>query len=441
MAHPFPLSVTRRRSLQLAAAAWAGLVLPQQARTDTPAIAGARIAADFDPVAAMWLGYDAGHEAFTADLAEALWHVVPLKMLVRDLAAENQARALLSRRGLPPDRVQFFHDTAASYFLRDAAVFGLDGEDTPFVVDFQWSSYGWGPWCRRRFRDDDTKAAECTGTHDLEAATLDRRLAATLGLATYSSPLAIEGGGVEVNGQGLLIANASLWHNRNPGMSRKAIESQMLRLPGVRKVIWLPRGLAHDPLHRGTITGPYVGWGTGGHTDEFVRFADAKTVLLAWVGDADARSHPVARLNQARMQVNFDILSASTDQDGQALRVIKVPLPSTIERPVVLSADADTRFSHEWTAASFPPREGRREGDTVKQVAISSYLNFIVVDTLVLLPDYLPHGTPAHRQRKVQELFESVFPGRRVAFIDVADLNWFGGGAHCTTLAEPAGAG
>jgi len=441
MTHLFPLSATRRRSLQLAAAAWAGLVLPPPAHADVPVVTGARIVADFDPVAAMWLGYDAGHEAFTANLAEALWQVVPLKMLVPDLAAENQARALFLRRGLPPDQVQFFHATAAPFFLRDAAVFGLDGEDTPFVVDFQWTSYGWGPWCRRRFRDDDNKAAECTGTDDLHAASLDRRLAQTLGLATYSSPLAMEGGGVEVNGQGLLIANASLWHNRNPGMSRKAIERQMLRLPGVRKVIWLPRGLAHDPLHRGTITGPYVGWGTGGHTDEFVRFADANTVLLAWAGDADARSHPVGRLNQARMQINFNILSASTDQDGQPLRVIKVPLPSTIERPVVLSAAADTRFSHEWTAASFPTREGRREGDTVKQVAISSYLNFIVVDALVLLPDYLPHGTPAHRQKKVQALFESAFPGRRVAFIDVAELNWFGGGAHCTTLAEPAGAG
>ena len=438
---PPRLPVTRRRSLQLAAAAWAGSVLPQRTRADVPETVGARITADFDPVAALWLGYDAGHEAFTADLAQALWDVVPLKMLVRDRAAEAQARALLQRRRLPPDGVQFFHDAGAPFFLRDGAVFGLDGQDTPFVVDFQWSSYGWGHWCRRRHRDDPGATLACAGTDDLQAGTLDRRLAGMLGLAAFSSPLAIEGGGVEVNGQGLLIANASLWHSRNPGQSRTTLERQMLRLPGVRKVIWLPRGLAHDPLHRGTITGPYVGWGTGGHTDEFVRFADARTVLLAWAGDADARSHPVARLNQARMQANFDILSASTDQDGQPLRVIKVPLPTTIERPIVLSADADTRFSAEWTAASFPAREGRREGDTVRQVAISSYLNFIVVDTLVLLPDYLPHGTPAHRQNKVQALFESAFPGRRVAFIDATALNWFGGGAHCATLAEPAAAG
>ena len=389
----------------------------------------------------MWLGYDPGHEGFVADLAEALWPHVPIKMLVRGRAAEVQARALLQRRGLQPDRVTFLHDGGASFFLRDSAVFGLDGDDTPFIVDFAWTYYGWSHWCHRTFKDDKGKAGQCIGATDPEAGRLDRRLADALGLATFPSPLAIEGGGVEVNGQGLLIANASLWRSRNPGWSRDAIESELLRLPGVRKVIWLPRGLAQDPLHRGTITGPYVGWGTGGHTDEFVRFADGRTVLLAWAGETDARSHPVARLNQARMQVNHDILVNSTDQYGKPLRVIKVPLPRTIERPIVLTADADTRFSTEWTAASFPEREGRREGDAVMQVAAASYLNFIVVDKLVLLPDYLPHGTPWQRQKKVQELFESAFPGRQVAFIDAGALNWVGGGAHCATLAEPAGPG
>ena len=41
----------------------------------------------------------------------------------------------------------------------------------------------------------------------------------------------LEGGGVEVNGQGLLIANARLWRNRNRALSLEAIESQLLALP------------------------------------------------------------------------------------------------------------------------------------------------------------------------------------------------------------------
>ncbi len=428
----------RRRFLQAAAAAASALVLPRAGRADIPISVGARLSADFDPVAAMWLGFDEGHAAFTADLFDALWPHVPIKMLVRDADAEIKARALFRYRGHDPDQVQFVQDARAPYFVRDGAVFGLDGKNRKFIVDFQWTYYGWTNWCRRTFVGNGMQATNCARTDDHETGALDQRFARALGLALFRSPLAIEGGGVEVNGQGLLIANTSLWSGRNRGMNRDAIEQEMRRLPGIRKVIWLPSGLAQDPLHRATITGSYVGWGTGGHTDEFVRFADARTVLLAWADETEARQHPVARLNQRRMEINFDILSGSTDQNGKPLRVIKVPLPRTIERPVVLSAEADTAYSAQWTAASFPLREGRREGATVQQVATSSYLNHVLANGLVLLPDYVAHGTPAQRQDQVCEIYQSVFPGRKIQLINAVNANWTGGGAHCATLSEPA---
>jgi agmatine deiminase len=358
-------------------------------------------------------------------------------MLVRDAADESQARALLQRRRIDADPIQFVHDERAPYFVRDAAVFGLDGDGRPFIVDFKWTYYGWTSWCRRIFRGNSRRNEECGRVAGPGAGNLDQWLADRLGMPSFRSHLAAEGGGVEVNGQGVLIANTSLWQSRNPELSQAKIEAELLRLPGIRKVIWLPHGLAHDPLHRGTITGPYVGWGTGGHTDEFVRFADARTVLLASVDEAEARRHPVARLNRFRMRMNFDVLKASTDQNGQALRVVQVPLPNVMERPVVLASHADTSFSEQWTAASFPDRERRRNGETVQQVATSSYLNYVVANKVVLVPDYVPHGTPAARQAQVQQIFEAAFPGRRIQFVDAGHTNWFGGGAHCATLNQP----
>ena len=59
----------RRRALRAAGmACGAGMVWPAGARSDGPLAHGARMTADFDPVAAIWLGYDAGHEAFTLSL-------------------------------------------------------------------------------------------------------------------------------------------------------------------------------------------------------------------------------------------------------------------------------------------------------------------------------------------------------------------------------------
>ncbi len=437
-----PQFPSRRSCLQWAAcSALGGLGLSQRAAADGLIVAGAHLTADFDPVAAIWLGYDPGHEAFTADLVQVLAAHVPIRMLVRDDEAQARATSVLRSRGLNTRGVRFVQDERAPFFVRDGAVFGLDGRGKPFIVDFQWTHYGWSNWCRRTFAGSRTRARDCARTDDVATGALDQRLAAALGLASFASSLAIEGGGVEVNGRGTIIANASLWRERNRGVSREAIERQLLMLPGMRKVVWVPYGLAHDPLHRATITGPYVGWGTGGHTDEFVRFADENTVLLAWVDETDARRHPVARLNQQRMQANFDALSNSTDQRGQPLKVIKVPLPAMVEREVVLSADADTAYSNEWTAAAFPARERRREGETVLQLATTSYLNHVLANDLLLLPSYVAYGTPPEREEEVRKIYASVFPGRSVKFIDVMNANWVGGGAHCATLTEPAARG
>jgi agmatine deiminase len=396
----------------------------------------ARLAADFEPLAAMWLGYDEGHAAFTAALAQALAPHVPLKLLVRDDHAEGQARALLAASGVPAERVQVFQHPQAMFFMRDAAVFGHDGQGGLALVDMRWSHYGWATWCQRR-HGRGPEASACAAGDSEAADALDRDIAVMTGAAVFRSALAMEGGGVEVNGQGLLIANEALWLSRHPGRSRAWIEQELRRLPGIRKVIWLPQGLAQDPLHRATIVGRHVAWGTGGHTDEFVRFADARTVLLAWPDAAEAARHPVTRLNLQRMQRNFEILSAATDVQGRPLRVLKLPLPRIIERRVFLSAAADTAFSREWTAASFPRHERRREGDWVMQVASASYLNFVVANGVVVLPDYLPHGTPHAVQQRVQADVEQAFPGRVVRWVDAVGANWVGGGAHCASLSEP----
>jgi hypothetical protein len=55
----------------------------------------------------------------------------------------------------------------------------------------------------------------------------------------------------------------------------------------------------------------------------------------------------------------------------------------------------------------------------------------------VVLPDYVPHGTPPQRQERVQRVFEAAFPGRRIAFVDPISANWVGGGPHCATLNQP----
>lgn len=424
--------LTRRALLQAMPLAALGAAGGARAGAVDPDAPPPGLSADFDPVSALWLSHAPGHEVLTEGLVTALQPHVRLAFLVPD--AESAARV----HALSPD-LEVVVEPQASFFLRDAAVFTREADGSAGVVDFRASQYGAAAWCVKRHGPGEERSA-CVAHAKAAAAErdgLDRTIAQRLGVALHRTPLAMEGGGVEVNGRGLMIANAALYRTRNPKRSLAEVEHELLRLPGLRKVIWLPEGLAEDVHLRATITGPYVAWGSGGHTDQFVRFADERTVLLAWPDEADVRAHPVARLTRTAMRRNLSLLAAATDARGRPLRVIKVPMPRIVQRRVVLEDDAELERSEAWRSDYFAPAEGRVAGQALWQIATASYLNFVVANGMVVLPDYLPHGTPPERQERVQRLFEAAFPGRRIAFVDPISANWVGGGLHCATLNQP----
>ena len=390
------------------------------------------LAADFDPVRAIWISAGAGHDTLTAGLVRALAGQVQLVVMVPDASLADPLRALAPA-------VSVVVEPGAEFFLRDVAVFSREPDGSPGIVDFGASQYGAATWCQRRHaagaeRDHCVAHAQKVST---ERDGLDRAIARHLGVPVHRTPLAMEGGGVEVNGRGLMLANAALWRTRHPGWSIDRIGQELRRLPGISRVVWLPSGLAEDVLLRGTITGAHVAWGSGGHTDQFVRFADERTVLLAWPDDADVAAHPVARLTRQAMQRNHAVLTAATDQRGQRLRIVKVPMPRLVQRRVVLDVNADRELSEAWNTDYFAPREGRRHGQPLWQVATASYLNFVVANGVVVLPDYRPHGTSPQQQERVRRVFAGVFPGRRIEFVDAISANWVGGGLHCATLSQP----
>jgi agmatine deiminase len=397
---------------------------------------GWRIPGEFERQRALWLGFDDSLVSLTMTLVRLLAPRVPVNLLVADDGLATRARAALAREGLAAAPVRVLVHPLAMFYPRDGAVFATRASRLG-VIDFQWNEYGTPAWCRRRHADDVTRAATCATAPDLRRGAFDVALARLTGADRLASELVHEGGAVESNGQGLLIGCEAFARTRNPELSRAELDRLHRAIPGVQRVIWLPEGLAQDPHLRGTVTGRYVAWGTGGHTDEFVRFADERTVLLAWPDDAEAQRHPVARLNRQRMQRNAEVLAAARTVDGRPLRVLRLPMPRVIERRVVLSASADRGFSDQWTADFFPAAERRREGDVLIQVATATYLNFILTNGLVVVPDYRPHGTPRSVQQRVQQLLEQAFPGREVVFVDALVLNWLGGGLHCASLHEP----
>ena len=93
--------------------------------------------------------------------------------------------------------------------------------------------------------------------------------------------MVLEGGSIDVNGRGLLLTTEecllSPVQQRNPGMTREQIEAALGLMLGVKKVLWLERGIVGDDTH--------------GHVDDIARFVGPRTVLAASEADpADAQS-------------------------------------------------------------------------------------------------------------------------------------------------------
>src|SRR5204863_3493312 len=95
------------------------------------------------------------------------------------------------------------------------------------------------------------------------------RLARLLDRRQWKIDVVLEGGAIDVNGRGTLLATEECLQSdeqcRNPGLSRAELEHVLGDHLGVRNVLWLGRGIAGDDTH--------------GHVDDLARFVDPGTVV------------------------------------------------------------------------------------------------------------------------------------------------------------------
>ncbi len=197
-------------------------------------------------------------------------------------------------------------------------------------------------------------------------------------------PIVLEGGSIDVNGQGTLITTEecllSTTQQRNPRMDRAAYEQLFADYFGIQSVIWLGEGIEGDDTH--------------GHVDDLTRFVAPGTVVTMIEPSAQDENYSALHHNLGRLR-------AARDQDGQRLNVVEIPMP----RPVVF--------------------EGRR--------LPASYANFYIANGVVLVPVF---NDP--NDRIALNTLAQLFPSREIVPIYSGDLIWGFGALHCMTQQEPA---
>jgi len=301
-----------------------------------------------------------------ARVANALVAYEPVTMLVgpgQRAAAEQLLHPKVDLLEVPLDDA-WVRDSGPSFVHDASSPTGVSAVDWVFNG---WGAQSWASW-----------------EHDQHLA---RRIAEVAGHPAQPSPLTMEGGGFQVDGEGtvLLTETVQLDPDRNPGWSREAVEAEVHARLGTRTAIWLPRGLSRD-------YGPY---GTRGHVDLVATFLRPGVVVVHTQPDPAHPDHEVS------VEV-AEILRSATDAAGRRLEVVELLAPEVLH-------DAD--------------------GEPVDY----SYINHYVANGVVLLCAF---DDP--RDALAADVLRRAYPGRTVELVDARVVFANGGGIHCITQQQPA---
>ncbi len=382
-----------------------------------------RLMAEFEPTERIWLQWQEGSylrspavDSTLIDLMAILHPHVGIRVLLDDTVKIPEIVQRLQQRAIDVNKVTFSPLTAKAAITDASPVYveGLGGRLG--TVDFSWNNYG---------------VRKPGHPKTLDGERFDRDMAAHLHLPIWStSSLVWEGGAMEHNGAGTMILTEQVQQQRNPDWSKADIEKELGDKLGIAQVIWLKNGPSEDDFQRKLPGGLYP-FGTGGHVDEFCRFADARTILIAAMDESERALSPVHQETFERMEENYEILQQARDQQGQPFHIVRVPIPDL--QVVEVNYEEIDPGDLSW----FP---GAEPGDTVKLVLATSYLNFIIANDLVIAAKYWMPGrdsTMLAKDQLVQEIFEEHFPERRIVQLNPEAYNHMGGGFHCFSYNEP----
>ncbi|MGO1072501.1 agmatine deiminase family protein [Lysobacter sp. CA199] len=290
-------------------------------------------------------------------------------LIVYDAAEQTRVRNALAAAGVALDKVSFLIKPTDDVWVRDnGPIFIYDRDDRLVVTD--WGFNGWG--FDAPYRKDDSVPATVAGRIGLPRVDLN--------------DVVLEGGAIEVDGRGVLMATRSSTReaNRNAELSESELEAVLADQLGVSKFIWLDGA----PGGKDDITDM--------HIDGFARFGTPNTIVTM--------SRPDLR-DWGLSSTDVDRLYRARDVDGAAYRIVQLPA----------------------TARNVTTAYGYKLGYK------GSYVNYYVGNTVVLMPEYKdPNDAVA------KAILQRLYPGRTVVGIDVRNLYRNGGMVHCVTQQQPA---
>lgn len=262
----------------------------------------------------------------------------------------------------------------------------------PMATNDTWIR-DFGPFCYENQYTSEKRLIQFTynGWGMKYPASLDNQVSSTLFQQGFFSPVvampsgsrrfALEGGGIECNGEGLALVNRYWMQapNRNEGYSEKELKESLKEILGVQTILEVD-------------CPPLEGDDTDGHIDTIVRFVAPRRI--AYVAPTDTASPNYLHLLHLEAQVR-DL------RTPEGLPFDLLPLPDV----GILT---------------------NSEGEQLP----ASYANFLFVNGGIILPTY---GKEALDQ-EVLTLFRHSFPEYEVTPVEATTLIQWHGSIHCATM-------
>ncbi len=299
------------------------------------------------------------------EIIKALHRYEPIHLFVANVEIAQRATRLMKGYDIDLSQIILHTQKVNDVWARDCGPIFVQNKNGKYVI-LDWGYNAWG----EKYPPFDADNY------------LPTYIASKFGIDKVEPNMILEGGSIDVNGEGVLLTTESvlLNKNRNPSLSKLDIEERLRKYLGLDQVIWLKDGLEGDD--------------TDGHIDDITRFLNKDTVLTMVCEDKND-------VNYSALQENLEILKSVRLKDGSPLNIETLPLPQT-----------------------------KIEGTTVdgSEYVPASYANFYIANGVVLLPLY-----DKRYDQQAIDLLSKYFPTRKVIGIDCADLVWGQGSIHCIT--------
>src|SRR4051812_11166926 len=342
----------------------------------TPTALGYRMPAEWEPQAAVWLSWPHNLATWPGQFrpipgvfAKIVAQISRFEAVRINCAEKLQARAkkLCAEAGADMARVTFYNHPTNDAWCRDHGPIFVRNDKSGEVAVTDWVHNAWGGKYP---------------PYDLDNQ-IPPSIAKKLGMRRFENDMVLEGGSIDVNGEGLLLTSEQclLNKNRNPELTQEAIERNLQDYLGVKKVLWVGEGIVGDD--------------TDGHIDDITRFY--KPDGFVTVVETNKRDP-----NHKLLEDVLQRLKSFRTPKGKKFDIVTLPMPKPF-------------------------------GFRGQQVP-ASYANFLIINGAVLVPQF----RQKKRDAEVCEVLGDCFRGREIIPIDCYELIWGLGTLHCISQQQPA---